>query len=125
MKRFSVLFVLLCICGCSPQKRLAQRLKGADRVIVTNSVEDFSLAVTGEDLDRLVHVMALGKKVSPLTKTGRDFRLEFFTGNQHLESVAASDFHFLVGNDLYSDTTETLKSLSERFYETNRVRLRR
>lgn len=125
MKEFLALVLLLCVVGCSPQKDLARRLKEADRVIVTNSFEDHSITVTGEDVDRLVQVIASGKKASPLIKSGPVFNLEFFKGTQHVETVAASTFLFMVGNDPYLDTTKTLQSLSERLYETNRPRLRR
>ncbi|HEY0548981.1 MAG TPA: hypothetical protein VGF13_05230, partial [Verrucomicrobiae bacterium] len=62
MKTLPVLASLLLLAGCSPQKSLVNRLKGADRVVVTNTVDHLSISVTGADVDKVVQAIATGKK---------------------------------------------------------------
>ena len=108
--------VALC-CGCSPQKTLARRLAGADRVIVTNTMERLGIAVTGPAVDKIVQAIATAKKESPLVMAAPGLRLEFFTGAEHLGTVVIGGQVFWVGNTPYSDTTDTLNALYRRLRE--------
>ena len=77
MKTLPVLFFLICVCGCSPQKSLAHRLKGADRVVVANT-KGSSFSITGEEVDKIVQAIAAGKKESPLIDAAVGLQLEFY-----------------------------------------------
>ena len=110
-----LLLVLLVLCGCSPQKSLVRRLKGADRVLVTSvPARGPSITVTGEEVDKLIKAFAVGKKENPLIDAAVDYRLEFYKGTQHLETVTCSDQVFWAGTTPYSDTTETLKGIYQK-----------
>ena len=122
MKMLPLLCVLLWVCGCSPQKTLAYRLKGADRVVVTNTIEHLSISVTGAEVDKIIHAFSVGKKESPLIDAALGLRLQFYKGAEHLEDVATSYTVFWAGNSPYSDTTKVLKSLNERFREESSSR---
>lgn len=113
VKIFSVLLVLLCVCGCSPQKSLAKRLKAADRVVVANT-KGLSFSITGEELDKIVQAIAAGKKESPLIDAAVGLQLEFYKGSEHLGTVITSDQVFWVEKTPYSDTTETLKGIYQK-----------
>ena len=118
-RAFYCIFLLWlgCVCGCSPQKILAHRLKGADRVVVTNTIDGLSISVTGADVDKIVRAIAAGKKESPTIATTPGLRLEFFRDAEHLETVFTSYQVFWVEHTPYVDTTEALKTLYERFRE--------
>ena len=122
MKTILALAVLLCVVGCSPQKDLANRLKGADRVVVTNTIQGFSISVSGADVDKVIQAIAAGKKESPLVEAALGLTLEFYKGAQHLGSVTTSYTLFWVGNKPYNDATGTLKALDERFREEHPVK---
>src|SRR6266536_5186153 len=94
--------------ACSPQKTLARRLKDADRVVARHPREDFSITITGLDVQKIVGALATGKKESPFIKAGIGLRLEFFKGSKHLDTVRTSGQVFWIGNTPYSDVTEIL-----------------
>ena len=111
---------VVALCGCSPQKTLAHRLAGADRVIFACNVtgyEDLRITVTGQDVIQIVHALETGKKESPFITASPSFRLEFFRGAEHLETVTNSPPVFWIGQTPYSDTTGTLHKLLERSRE--------
>lgn len=110
-----VLVPVLVLCACSAQKSLAQRLAGADRVVVTNTSEGLSISVTGADVSKIVQAIASGRKESPLVSAALGLTLEFYKGAAHLGTVNTSYTVFWVGNKPYSDTTGTLTALHERF----------
>ena len=112
-----LLVTLLVLFGCSPQKSLANRLKGADHVVVTNTVEHLSISVTGEAVNQLVQAMATAKKERPDIEAAVGLTLEFYKGGAHLETVRTSSQIFWVGNTPYSDRTETLNGLYRRLRE--------
>jgi len=121
--------VALCaLCGCSPQKNLAHRLKGADRVVFAGNVtgyEELSITVTGQDVNKIVQAVTAGKKVSPLVTASPSFRAEFFKGAEHLVTVTNSPPVFWIGQTPYNDTTGTLQKLYEKCREEHPPRLSR
>jgi hypothetical protein len=117
VKTILVLAVLLCLAGCSPQKNLANRLKGTDRVIVTNTVEHLSISITGDEVDNILKAFASGKKESPLIDAAVGLRLEFYKGAANLGKVETSGQVFWIGKTPYSDRTETLNGLYRRLRE--------
>ena len=117
MRKFLALIILLCVSGCSPQKSLAGRLKGADRVVIMGFSGTNGLTLTDKEVDRIIRAIASGKKEAPGMKSGAGFRIEFFKGSKLLGSILASELGFGVGQNTYSDTTGTLKPLADRFYE--------
>jgi hypothetical protein len=102
------------LCACSPQKSLAHRLNGADRVIYAKNHEDFSISVTGDEVKKIVQALASGKKESPLIAASPECRLEFFKGAKHLAAITNSVSVFWIGQTPYSDRTGTLKTLRQR-----------
>jgi uncharacterized lipoprotein YajG len=106
---------LLALCSCSPQKNLAQRLKGTDRVVVTNTIERLSISVTGADADKIVQAIATAKKESPLIEAAAGLTLEFYKGAEQLGTVATGYEIFSIDGKPYRDTTGTLKAVEERF----------
>jgi len=114
VKMLPALLLLICVCGCSPQKSLAKQLKGADRVVVTNTVRGLSISVTGTNVDMIVKAIAASKKESPLIDAAIGLRLEFYKGTNHIGTVDTSYEVFWVGKTPYSDTTETLKGICQK-----------
>jgi len=108
---------LLSVCGCSPQKSLAHRLSGANRVIVTNTLEGFGISISDNEVNKIVRAIAAGEKEDPFISASPSFQLEFFKDNEHLETIPASDLVFSVGHKPYRDTTGTLKALYEKLRE--------
>ena len=108
-----LLMVAGMLCGCAPQKNLAHRLKGADRVVAANT-KGLSFSITGEEVDKLVQAIAASKKESPLIDAAVGLRLDFYKGTGHLGTVITSDQVFWVEKTPYSDTTETLKGIYQR-----------
>ena len=102
--------------ACSPQRALARRLKGADRVVVSNNWEGASLSVKGEEVDRIVKAIGASKKQGPV-KAAVDLTLEFHRGAQRLGTVVAGYEVFSIDQKPYLDTTGTLKALRARFGE--------
>ena len=117
MKKFLALIFLLCVAGCSkqetPQKILAHRLKGADRVVAANTQGNI-FSITGEEVDKIVQAIAASKKESPFIDAAVGLQLEFYKGTGHLGTVITSDQVFWVGKTPYSDTTETLKEVYQK-----------
>ncbi len=120
MKTIPVLLFLICFCGCSPQKTLAHRLKGADRAVyacVLKDYEEVKTTVTGDDVNKVVEAIAHGRKLSRDIKAAFGFQLEFFKGSEHLATINTSGQAFWVGDTPYEDTTKTLKRLYEKAHE--------
>lgn len=117
MKSFLALVVLVCACGCSPNKNLARSLKEADRVVVTNSFDGLSITVTGKEVNRMVKAIASGEKLPPSIAASVDFNLQFFKGTEHLATLPTSVMIFWAGDKAYSDRTGTLEALKAKYRE--------
>lgn len=115
---------VIALCGCSPQRALAHRLKGADRVIVTNTAEGLSISITGEEVDKIVQAIATAKKESPLIDAAVGLRLDFYKGAEHLGTVIIAAQVFWVGKTPFSDTTEMLNGLYRRLREETDLKAR-
>ena len=115
VKMLPVLLLLVCLCGCSPQKSLAHRLKGADRIIFAWLKEPAGTGkvITGETVSSVVQAIGTGKKC-PSVAASPDFRLEFFKGTEHLVTITNSADVFWIGNTPYCDLTRTLHKLMEK-----------
>jgi hypothetical protein len=114
------------LCGCSPQKTLAHRLAGADRVIfacIVRGCEDLRITVTGQEVNKIVRAIATGNEESPFVTASPSFRLEFFRGAEHLVTVTNSPPVFWIGQTPYNDRTGTLQKLLERCREEQPPRL--
>lgn len=109
--------LLLCLCGCSPQKSLARRLKDADRVIFASNVpgyDDLKTTVTGEDVSTLVRAVANGRKLSPNVACSPESRLEFFKGPSHVATITNCVSVFWIGLTPYEDRSGMLEKLNQR-----------
>ena len=112
-----VLFFLLWVCGCSPQKSLAHRLKDADRVIFASNVpgyDDLKTTVTGEDVNKVIQAVANGRKLSPNVSCTPESRLEFFKGFAHLVTITNCVSVFWIDHTPYEDTSGTLEKLTQK-----------
>jgi hypothetical protein len=119
---------VVAMCGCSPQKTLAQRLKDADRVIFACNVtgyEDLTITVTGEDVNKIGQAIAAGKKEKTPIKASPSFRLEFFKGGVRLGTVTNSVGVFWIGQTPYNDSSGTLQQLYEKCREEHPPKLSR
>jgi hypothetical protein len=103
--------------ACAPQRALAHRLKGADRVVVTNTLEGLSISVTGAEVNKIVRAITTGTKVSPDVEAAVGLTLEFYNGTEHLANVITGYEVFSIDRRRYRDTTGMLKALYERFRE--------
>lgn len=115
MKMLSVWLLVICVCGCSPQKSLAKRLKGADRVVVTNTQEGLSISITGEDVDKIVQAIASARKESRYIQATPGYWFEFFKGAEHLETVVTSGSVYWIEHTPYSDTAGAQQAIYGRF----------
>jgi hypothetical protein len=120
MKKLPVLLLLICVCGCSPQKRLMHRLKEADRVIFAcngRGYEDVSITVKGAEADKILRAIATGQSVSRWVTATPDFRLEFYRGGKHLGTITNSLQVFWIEHAPFRDTTRALEELYHRARE--------
>ena len=117
VKTIGVLLVLLLTFGCSPQKRLADKLRGADRVVVSNVADHLSIALTGDDANKLVAAIGAARRESPMLEAGIGLELQFFRGTQHLANIGIGDLVFAIDKRPYLDTTGTLKALNQKYRE--------
>ena len=128
MKTICTLAVLLCVVGCSPQKNLAHRLKGADRVIFASNVpgyEELKITVTGEVVSKLVQTVANARKLTPNVDCTPESRLEFFKGSEHLVTITNCVSVFWIDHTPYEDTSGTLEKLDqERRHEYDERRMK-
>ena len=115
MKMLSFCLFLIFLCGCSPQKTLAHRLKGADRVVVTNTAEALGISITGEEVNKIVQAIAAAKKENVYIKASPGYWFEFYKGAEHLETVVTSGSVFWIGQTPYSDTTGAQQAIYGRF----------
>jgi len=129
VKTILALAALLCFAGCSPQKSLAKRLEGADRVIFASIVpgyEDLKTTVTGEDVKKLVQAVANAAKESPNVSCSPDSRLEFFKGATHLVTITNCVQLFWIDHTPYHDKSGTLEKLNQKRrdeYDERRMKL--
>lgn len=103
--------------GCSPQKRLAHRLKGADRVVFASNLqgdEDRTMTVTGEEVNKIVEAIANARKVDPNVDCTPASRLEFFNSSEHLLTITNCVSVFWIAAAPFEDTSETLETLEQR-----------
>lgn len=124
VKTIPVLLLLICVCGCSPQKNLANRLKSADRVVVTNAFEGLSISVTGADLSQIVQAIAMGKKENSNIDAAVGYKLQFYDQTQHLATITTSGGVFWIGSTPYSDSTDTISGLYRRLREETDLKKR-
>jgi hypothetical protein len=117
MKLFALLFLLVSVCGCSPQKSLARRLEGSDRVVVTYPSDGLSITVMGQEVDKVLQAIASGKKESYLIQASPYLEFRFFKGGEHLATITTCAQAFWIGQKPYSDTTGTLEALMYRYRE--------
>jgi len=110
--------------GWSPQKRLAHRLKNADRVVVTYPADGFSMTVMGEEVNKVVEAIAAGKKESPLVEATPYLQFQFFRRDECLDRVTTSAQVFWIGHKAYTDPTGTLEALMYRYREKHPPMLR-
>lgn len=115
MKTLPVLLLLIFACGCSPQKTLANRLKGSDRVVVTNSVAGYSISITGGEVAQIVQAIAAGEKESPNIMASPYLVFQFYKGKEHLGDVVTAYEIFVIDLKPYRDTTGIIKKFSERY----------
>lgn len=115
---------LSALCACFPQKSLAHRLAGADRVSVTNALDGLSISLTGGEVRKVVEAIGSAKKESPLTEAAAGLRLEFYRGAQHLGTVITAYEIFAIDQKPYRDTTGTLRDVYERYRDEHPSRTR-
>ena len=115
MKMLPLLCCLFLLCGCSPQKSLAQRLKNVDCVVVTNTSAGLGFSITGGEVTRLIQAIAVSKKESPLIEATPRLALEVFKGAEHLETIVTSHQLFWIDHVPYRDTTGALESIYENY----------
>ena len=116
------MLVLILSWGCSQQKSFAHRLEGADRVIVSTvpGQEGPTLAITGDEVTKVIRAVGSGKKESPLVMCTPDLQLQFFRGDKLLGRITTCVQVFWIDHKPYSDTTGVLEALSNRFRQMNR-----
>jgi hypothetical protein len=71
--------VVVGLCACSQQKRLADRVAEADRVIFASNLgyEDLRMAFTGQEVKKIIQALANGRKLNPFgLACSPEFRLE-------------------------------------------------
>ena len=122
MQRKLIAFVLALagLSACSrdqieTQKTLARSVANADRVIVTNTVDRLSLAVSEHDVKMILDALVAAKRERrKIASTGTGHRLDFFKGTNHLGSVQTSQGIFWIRRQPYIDQTETLDALYQK-----------
>lgn len=110
---------IVALCGCSPQRALAHRLKGADRVIVMNPHDGVTMTVMDDRLRNIVQALEASKKIDSegLTATP-GYTLVFFKGGVHLATVpTGAGLIFFLDKTPCQDRSRTLETLYERFRE--------
>jgi hypothetical protein len=123
MRMIPVWLLLICFLGCSPQKNLAERLKGADRVVVTYAREDLSISIIGEEVDKIIQAIEISKKESPYVAASPFLQFQFYKGKEHLGDVVTAYELFVIDQKPYKDTTGVIKELSERYLKEHPPRL--
>jgi hypothetical protein len=108
MKMLPVLFLLLFVASCSPQKSLANRLKEADRVVITNVIDHSSISVTGTDAEKIVQAIATAKKNTSGAKAVVTMELKFYKGREDLGVIESWGPGFSVKNAPYDFTADAM-----------------
>ena len=119
MKTILALAVLLCVAGCSPQKDLAHRLKGADRLNaagVRDPEGTVGMTITGTNLSNVVQAIANAQEEPRSIAASPELRLEFYKGTQHLATITKSGIAFWIRDIPYSDRSGTFEKLFSGFY---------
>jgi len=103
------------LCGCSPQGRLARQIAKADRVVLTNAYQGFSISVTGSEARRIVRAVSSARKLPPNATSSVEFRTEFYRGTNLLGAVVGCGRGFGVDGIGYDDNSGALQALYERY----------
>jgi hypothetical protein len=114
MKALTALLLVAFLAGCSPQKNLVGRLKSADRVVVTNTIQQIGMSFTNEDLEKLVQAISTAKKQRPNIDAAVAFKLVFYKGVQPIQTLDSSGTVFWIGQIPYADFTETIAGFYSR-----------
>jgi hypothetical protein len=117
MKMLPLFVLLMCVCGCSQQKNFAERLKDADRLIVTYPRDSLTTTVTGSDVKKVVQAIAGGKRESDTLDCSPGLQYQFFTATQHLGTITTCVEAFWIDGKAYSDRSGTLKAIDQRYHE--------
>ena len=119
-KRAATLLLLLLIaiagfCSCSRQGTLARQIASADRLVVSNVYDGFTISIKGDEAKQVVEAVSAARKESdPGLSTCRELRIEFFQGTNFLGTVEAC--RALIGIDRmpYIDRTGVLEALADK-----------
>jgi hypothetical protein len=117
VKVLAVLLLLISLCGCSPQKTLAHRLKDADRVIVVNPYDGATTTVMSDQLTSIVQAIEASQEVKAEgLANGPGYTLIFYKTAVHVATVpTGSDIIFYIDHTPYHDKSGTLTALCQKF----------
>src|SRR5438067_1701498 len=105
--------------GCSRQKRFANRIAVANRVIVSNCAYGFTASLNSQDLSNLVRAVSSARKERPFVDAGLELWIGFFNNTNALGAINVSSRIFAIEGEskLYADATGTLEGITRRFRE--------
>jgi hypothetical protein len=114
-----LVLLLFCVCGCSPQKTLARRLKDADRLVVLDPYDARTITVTGEQLTNVIHALEVCQRISSRgLADSPDFVLIFFRAAVHVATLqTGSGVVFYIDHRPYEDRSRSLSPVRQKFQE--------
>lgn len=138
MRIFGLIFFSAMLCGCdysqvkctsfeTKQTALAQKLIGADRIVITNldaptikQLQGFTLILSSDEMRKIVgdvsQMYAFSATTPPTMPTNSSFNWEFrfYRGTNFLVSIRLGSSTFEYGNDEFGGDNGALEALSDK-----------
>ena len=112
------LLAMVAFDGCSRQSRLADRIIGANHVLVlkrTGPHEAVSMSIEGEEVSAVVRAAssatAKAREAGPPPAFDANIKIAFLKGSNVLAVVIANEGRFAIDDQEYVDGTGTLRAL--------------
>ena len=111
MKMLPLLCVLVWACGCSPKNaRLADQIRGADRIVATNRSVSAPVVVEGSEAKRIAAAAAGAKWDRNYYPAIFDWDVQFYAGTNFLAVIRLQDRIFKTKHAQFNDETGVLKA---------------
>jgi hypothetical protein len=118
-KAYSMALVaLLGLCACSPQSgpqsTLADQLREADRVVLSNPLNRVTFTMSNKQTKKIIRALKASQEIPSKGLTAiKEYTLAFFSGTNHLATVPSSQTVFWIDGKPYLDKSGTLEAVYE------------